>query len=235
MIDNTVPKTTKYYLVKMYNSNMSNTLVAVTSFSRNIRELPVVKRIAINYPLLCLEEVAMKLAMVVDALPPGLFLQIDSAYRTRTTQEVLWNNKKEVMGNLVFNPSDGVPPHCTGGAVDVSILDVKGKEINLSAPFKKFYEEPQLESDKITKEAQLLRLKLHKLMLAQGFAPNPKEYWHFSYGDKMWADYCGCSQFYGELSLDDYFYYPALKVLYYKIVRYVWKLLNKVFKIEVNY
>lgn len=166
------------------------------------------------------------LAKAAETLPFGLHLQVDSAYRTRKTQEMLWEARKTVMPDLVFNPIDGIPPHCTGGALDISLVDEKGEEINLSEPFPKFYDEPQLISEKISPKVQELRFILNKIMLEQGFVANPKEYWHFSSGDKSK---------YGEIDLLKNYYYPIYIQLYYKVMRRLWKLVNKLFSIQTNF
>ena len=139
------------------------------------------------------------------------------------------------MGDLVYNPGKGIPPHSTGGAIDVSLLDKDGKEINLSEPFKKFYAEPQLVSDKISRKAQELRHLLNKAMLNEGFAPNPKEYWHFSYGDEMWANYYSNQVYFREIQVPSSYYFPIPKRIYLKILRRMWKLLNSIMRIQQNY
>jgi|GEM_PF-2638713 len=214
---------------------MQKALESVTKYSNKIRELPVVRRVTVKYPLLCRDDVAKKLASVGEMLPEGLYLQVDSAYRTRKTQEILWKIRNKIMGDLVHNPINGIPPHCTGGAVDISLVDQYGKEINLSKPFKKFYMEPQLISNKITAESQGLRLELNKLMLENGFAPYPTEYWHFSYGDSVWAEYYHAKEIYGEISLPKDQYYPFIIRLYYKILKRIWRLVIKYLKIDTNY
>ena len=65
-------------------------LVRVTKYSDKIRELDVVKRISVEYPLYCRDEVARMLAKAAANLPSDLHLQVDSAYRTRKAQEILW-------------------------------------------------------------------------------------------------------------------------------------------------
>jgi len=187
-----------------YNQIMDEKLVRIKTANK-IRILPFYKRIGFQYPVYVKESVAKKLLVAANKLPDGYYLQIDSGYRTIKSQKQIWlerymqfekqnptftNNEIIKMTNdLVFNPKYGTPPHTTGGAVDVSLLDRNKKEINLSEPFANFYDEPQLKSNKISKKSQQLRLALNKIMLENGFAPHPNEYWHFSYGDKIWAEY----------------------------------------------
>jgi D-alanyl-D-alanine dipeptidase len=188
-------------------------LVRVNKYSKYIRELSMIKRVSSDYPLLCLDIVAKKLAEAVILLPSGYSLQVDSAYRTKKTQEILFENRKHIP-NLVHDPKAGVSPHTTGSALDISLVDGSGREINLSEPFSKYYEEPQLVSDKISPKSQKLRNILHDVMVKVGFTPNPKEYWHFSYGS------------YPEIGLPKSFFFPFYLRIYYKIFRRIWKLFN---------
>lgn len=214
---------------------MVDDLVPVNLYSKDIKQLNILKRVSLEYPLLCRKEVAKKLAEVSKKLPKGLKLQVDSAYRTRKTQEILYKNRRKEVHWLVFNPNSGVPPHCTGGAVDVSLVDEFGKELNLSEPFKKFYDEPKLNSIKITKIARKHRFLLHELMLNVGFAPNEREYWHFSYGDLTWAKHYKKEILYEECSLPNEYYFSKNSIFVYKLIKKIWSFYNKIFRIQTNY
>ncbi len=50
-------------------------------------------------------------------------------------------------------------------------------------------EQAFLGSGKIANVQQANPQVLVKAMLASGFAPNPQEWWYFSYSDKTWANY----------------------------------------------
>lgn len=210
-------------------------LVRVNLYSSKIKELPICKRISIDYPLFCRDSVARKISNVANTFPDGLYIQIDSAYRTRETQEYIWKRRNKEGINIVFNPNSGVPPHCTGGAIDVSLTDNKGVEINLSEPFRKYYEEPTLISDNISVNAQENRLLLNKIMLENGFAPNPREYWHFSYGDEAWASYYDKSKLYEEVDLPKTFYRPLYLRLFYRVVLRARVFLERLGIIKTNF
>jgi len=52
-------------------------------------------------------------------------------------------------------------------------------------------------------EGLLNRRLLCHAMTEEGFAPNPTEWWHYSYGDQMWAALTKNSEaFYGECFID---------------------------------
>lgn len=214
---------------------MSNeNLLRVNKYSKNINELTILKRISIDYPLLCRETVAIKLAQVADRLPQKYFLQVDSSYRTKETEQILFEKRKNIIPKLVINPKTDRSSHNTGGAVDVALTDCTGKEINLSEPFSKYYIEPNLISTKISTQAQGLRNLLNKVMLEAGFAPHPSEYWHFSYGDKRWADYTKNKVLYDEIDLNSNWYFPIYKRFYYKLLRKIYRIINKLLKVETN-
>lgn len=184
---------------------MKNTVLVKPS-EPDLHLLPFYHRIGgVEYPILLRRTIIKKLIAVTKNLPNKYKLQIDSGYRSLETQQNIWNSRykyfklknpskspaeiKSMTNKLIFNPKLGTPPHSTGAAVDISLLDENLQEINLSAPLPYFFNEPQLKSDKISRKSQKLRNLIRKLMLEQGFAPHPQEYWHFSFGDKIWANY----------------------------------------------
>lgn len=211
-------------------------LVKVTKYSDKIKEQRIQARIELDHPILVRDKVARMLAKVADNLPEELFLLIDSGYRTKKVQNNLWQSRSKTINGLVADPTKGTPPHNTGGAVDVAFQDKDGNEINLSKPFRKYYSQPKLISKSITVDAQNKRLLMNKLMLGVGFAPNPREYWHYSYGDKMWADYYKKKILYrGIESIDKSLLFSFSKRLLNKLIKKTWRLFRSVFNIEVNY
>lgn len=96
---------------------------------------------------------------------------------------------------------DGAPsPHSTGGAVDLTIRWRNGDPLWMgslfddastiahTARFESACGEAFSFSDD---EARANRRLLYWLMREAGFAANPSEWWHFSYGDQMWAKLAG--------------------------------------------
>lgn len=84
------------------------------------------------------------------------------------------------------------PPHSTGGAVDVTLVDDAGKIINMGSPIDEMSERshPDYYANSDRPEAQKYhahRQLLQDVMLKVGFQRNPREWWHFSIGDQMWA------------------------------------------------
>ncbi|YAF98680.1 MAG: M15 family metallopeptidase [Nodularia sp. CChRGM 3473] len=84
------------------------------------------------------------------------------------------------------------PPHSTGAAVDVTLVDEAGEIVNMGSPIDELSERshPDYYANSDQPEAQQYhahRLLLCDVMLKAGFQRNPREWWHFSYGDQMWA------------------------------------------------
>ncbi|MDF1497514.1 MAG: M15 family metallopeptidase [Patescibacteria group bacterium] len=89
------------------------------------------------------------------------------------------------------------PPHSTSAACDLTIRKNSGEHLFMGGIFDDasdisntdFFE---IESQKRTLtfseiEALQNRRLLYHLMTNTGFANNPTEWWHYSYGDQMWA------------------------------------------------
>ena len=84
------------------------------------------------------------------------------------------------------------PPHSTGGALDVCLSDKDGNLIEMGSKVDQmdktsnpdFYE--NIKSEKATIWHSRRNL-LRKIMIKFGFAQHPNEWWHFSYGDQLWA------------------------------------------------
>jgi D-alanyl-D-alanine dipeptidase len=84
------------------------------------------------------------------------------------------------------------PPHSTGAAVDITLVDNMGKIVNMGSPIDELSERshPDYYANHSYPEAQSYhahRQLLRDVMVKAGFQRNPKEWWHFSLGDQMWA------------------------------------------------
>lgn len=91
----------------------------------------------------------------------------------------------------------GPSPHSTGGAVDLTIRWRGGDALWMGSLFDdasplartaRFEAELDPEAFSFSnEEARANRRLLYWLLVEAGFASNPSEWWHFSYGDQMWA------------------------------------------------
>lgn len=94
-------------------------------------------------------------------------------------------------------------PHETGAAVDVTLMIEGGAALYMGAVFDDptplaapdFFEHAGGDAMALsTEEARGNRRLLHWLMVEAGFAAHPDEWWHFSYGDQMWATLTGAPE-----------------------------------------
>ena len=132
---------------------------------------------------------ADKLALAAAALQsqhPGYKFLIFDATRPRSVQQKLWERVRGTdKQRYVADPTKG-SIHNYGFAVDLSIVDAEGKELDMGSAFDSFapISQPVLEQGYLQKgelsETQLAHRKLlRKLMQDAGFIQLPLEWWHF--------------------------------------------------------
>jgi len=92
----------------------------------------------------------------------------------------------------VSDPDVKLPPHCCGAAIDVSLYDVKNdRPVDFGSTMNQDADISHLHSEKVSLLQGENRLLLLKTMLEAGFASYYAEWWHFSYGDEIWAWFYG--------------------------------------------
>lgn len=119
---------------------------------------------------------------------PGWRFVIYDAARPMSVQRKMWAMVRGTdKTNYVSNPANGGGLHNYGLAVDLTILDEKGKPLPMGTPFDYFGEEAHtnreeslLESGQITHEEFENRRLLRRLMRQAGFRSIPYEWWHFN-------------------------------------------------------
>jgi len=99
-----------------------------------------------------------------------------------------------------YTSPPGGSSHQTGGAIDVTLIDNNGSRIDMGTTLTDFGEKVHTDSDLIIKKQKENRRILYNAMTSVGFVNYPLEWWHYSYGDRMWAAYSGRTEcFYGPL------------------------------------
>lgn len=91
--------------------------------------------------------------------------------------------------NKFWHPPDtrAVPGHCTGGAVDVTLLDASGEPVDMTSALRDGACTQPTYSRYLTPEARANRERLIRAMSEAGFSNCYDEWWHWSYGDAGWA------------------------------------------------
>jgi D-alanyl-D-alanine dipeptidase len=84
------------------------------------------------------------------------------------------------------------PPHSTGAAVDITLVNETGQIIDMGSPIDEMSERSHPDYYAYRDYPNADRYHAHRqllcdVMLKAGFQRNPKEWWHFCYGDQMWA------------------------------------------------
>jgi D-alanyl-D-alanine dipeptidase len=84
------------------------------------------------------------------------------------------------------------PPHSTGAAVDITLANERDEPLNLGSPIDEI--SPRSAPDYFAASTSppeshyhQLRFLLREVMLAAEFQQHPAEWWHFSFGDQLWA------------------------------------------------
>ncbi|MEO5646458.1 MAG: M15 family metallopeptidase [Candidatus Paceibacterota bacterium] len=161
------------------------------------------------------EAVAQKLYTVSARLPEGIVLVVIEGYRTMQHQQESWDrNFKRVKEDnpdwseeeidkkvrlVIARPHPLANHHC-GGAIDVTLAYESGELLDMGSPYpseaygtdirNKFPMFPNAFLSKvITKEQEDNRKLLRESMEKEDFVWYPGEWWHYCYGDRMWAVY----------------------------------------------
>jgi D-alanyl-D-alanine dipeptidase len=111
-----------------------------------------------------------------------LRLKLWDCYRPRAVQERFWRLVPDE--RYVANPKKG-SRHNRAAAVDLTLVDADGRELDMGTPFDEFGERAHRDYTKLSEAARANRALLEAAMRRQGFVPMPTEWWHFDAPD--WA------------------------------------------------
>jgi D-alanyl-D-alanine dipeptidase len=139
------------------------------------------------------KDVAVRLARVQDALQqahPGYKLLIYDALRPVSVQQKMWDALDSLSpterAKFVSNPKN-LSLHNLGAAIDLTILDVQGRVLDMGAGFDDIrriaypiYEDSFLRTGQLTPLQVINRKILRNAMQAEGFRQLPTEWWHYN-------------------------------------------------------
>jgi D-alanyl-D-alanine dipeptidase len=91
-----------------------------------------------------------------------------------------------------WDGTPNIPPHSTGAAIDVELVDAAGRVIDFGMEAKDWVGvEAEFcatgREEGLSREARTNRQLLCDAMQAHGFVNYVREWWHYSYGDRYWA------------------------------------------------
>ncbi|QGY46844.1 D-alanyl-D-alanine dipeptidase [Maribellus comscasis] len=170
----------------------------------------------------CREGLAKKLVEAAKYLPQGYKFLVWDVWRPTTVQRALFEkHKKELRSknpdieealllkkteryvSVPSTDSDKPSPHLTGGAIDITIIDSKGNELQMGTEFDYFGERAKTDyyelycSSENDLKFQKNRRLLYNLLTHFGFTNYPEEWWHYDYGNQFWASLTKRKAFYG--------------------------------------
>ena len=161
-----------------------------------------------------LNEVSLKLPSIIN-------LAISEGYRSLENQQASWDRSFKALREensswsdeeiedkvklVVARPHPLANHHC-GGAIDLTLVDIDGNLLDMSSPYPDKGYGVEIRSkfpmfaDGLTEEQAQNRKILLDVMVDTGFVWYPGEWWHYCYGDRMWAVYTGQKEcFYGPI------------------------------------
>jgi D-alanyl-D-alanine dipeptidase len=124
-----------------------------------------------------LKTIEAMMAANSDFIKMGYKIKIFDCYRPLDIQKRMWK--------IVPNPSYVADPskgsiHNRGGAVDITLVDAKGKELDMGTSFDHFGIEAGHNYQNLSQEIKSNRELLKKVMIEKGFNPFDSEWWHYS-------------------------------------------------------
>ncbi len=126
-------------------------------------------------------EAEARLARAVAlARPLGLRLKLFDAFRPSEAQWLLWNACPDPA--FLADPRRG-SPHSRGAAIDLTLIDGAGAELEMGTPFDAFTPLSHHASTGIPPAAQRNRFLLLGLMTAAGWDFYGNEWWHYQLFD----------------------------------------------------
>ncbi|HKJ95237.1 MAG TPA: M15 family metallopeptidase [Gammaproteobacteria bacterium] len=150
-----------------------------------------------------------RLVRVAEELPDRLRIVVLDAWRPLAVQQHLYDRLEALLAHhhpnlsgaeiavrtraFVAPPSDDPSrpsPHLTGGAVDLTLVDSRGRMLPMGSAFDEVTERSytgHYETGTADPTIRDNRRLLYRAMRNADFANLPTEWWHFSYGDQLWA------------------------------------------------
>lgn len=153
--------------------------------------------------------VANKLSIAKKYLPSSLHFYVKEGYRPlHLQQQGFEKSLQRVRETSGYHDKDylyseaskfvappEVAPHPTGGAIDLTLIDKNGIELDLGTVFDAVPQETDnatyFNATNISIEARENRQILASALGKVGFVNYFTEWWHWSYGDKYWATVSG--------------------------------------------
>ncbi len=136
-----------------------------------------------SHPFCYLHEAAIEPLhkAIESAKKLGLKIKIFDCFRPFVVQKFLFEKfcEDDPNSGFVSNPENGAVPHCRGVAIDLTLTDLNGNELEMGTNFDEFSELAFHNCHRVSAEAQRNRLILLGLMTLAGWDFYSKEWWHY--------------------------------------------------------
>ena len=180
--------------------------------TENLKQLPLYFANKVDHAIdICVARVTVvrKLQLAADLLPEHLGIIVLDGWRSRAVQQAVQDEVSDVIKAMYpqLNASEHqqllsqfvapvragfISPHLTGGSVDITLFERDtGEWLDMGSDF----DEPTARShthfyeDQPDHVACHNRRLLYSVMTQVGFSNLPTEWWHFDYGNPLWAHY----------------------------------------------
>ena len=131
----------------------------------------------------------MKLKAVSEELAAqGLGLKIWDGFRPVSAQYKLWEIYPDP--TYVANPTKGFSNHSRGFAVDVTLVDSQGREVEMPTGFDDFSKRADRDYSDCTQEQREYARLLESVMEKHGFSGYQGEWWHFNDTQRYEVETC---------------------------------------------
>ena len=148
---------------------------------------------------------ADRLAEADGLLPLGVHLHVVEGHRSAAAQQaiVAAYSAELCATHPGISPADlerlssrfvaplAVAPHVAGAAVDLTLVDACGDELDLGTPIDATPEQSggrcYFDATDISADARAHRDLLARVLGSVGLVNYPTEWWHWSFGDRYWA------------------------------------------------
>jgi D-alanyl-D-alanine dipeptidase len=147
-----------------------------------------------------------RLQKMLDHLPKNIGIAYFEGYRPPKKQKEYFDKRYAEIIEVVKDPEiafaqtckevspieGNVPTHCTGAAIDITLFINNGVKETLidMGKFDVIYgdnDQKDTFASNISDEQKTNRLMLYKAAAEAGLASYGYEWWHYSYGDRVWA------------------------------------------------
>lgn len=132
------------------------------------------------------KDVYQALQKVLEALRKmELGIKVWDGFRPLSVQKKMWDTIQDE--RYVSNPYKEGGRHTRGTAIDLTLVDLEGNELEMPTPFDSFDEKAHSYYSELPEIVLKNRKVLKEVMESHGFLQLPTEWWHFDW--KGWQNY----------------------------------------------